>query len=540
MQTLLTEQLFILFAILAVGYGLGRVSIKGISLGTAGVLFAALIFGHFGRTVPHEVMELGLLLFVYAVGLQAGPRFFRTFRRQGLRFVIIGLVTVTAGALFTIGVAFLLDLPFDLASGLYTGALTCTPALAAAIDVADRFVTGHSAEISVGYGVAYPFSMIAMVLLMQFLPKLLRRNLAQEEKQWQEQQQIDAPTLKTRQFVVTNPNCEGRTLAEVNPGRMSQANISRVRRGDQVLAATPDIALQQGDIVLAVGTAEELDKLRLLLGEETQVAMDSNAAIASTDIVVTEKSATGRRLAELDIHEAYDVVITRIRRQGLEITPTGRIELEMGDHLRVVGERSAVERFAGQIGGERREADETNMLVFLLGLLLGIAVGAIPIPLPSGLTVRLGSAGGAFVVSLLLGHFGRIGRLRLYVPPAARNLSRELGLMLFLAGAGTNAGSRLVSVIQQQGWSLFLGGAVVTILSFGVGLLLLNWIYRMNLLATMGALCACMTNPPALGAATAQSKTDLPTLAYASVYPVALIFKIVLAQVLVEVLRLLL
>jgi putative transport protein len=534
------EQLFILFAILAIGYSLGRVSIKGISLGTAGVLFAALVFGHFGQSVPHEIMELGLLLFVYAVGLQAGPRFFRTFRRQGLRFVIIGLVTVTAGALLTIGVALLLDLPFDLASGLYTGAMTCTPALAAAIDVAERFVPGHSAELSVGYGMAYPFSMIAVVLLMQFLPKLLRRNLQQEEKAWQDQQQRDAPALQTRQFIVTNPNCAGKNLAEVNPGRMSQANISRIRRDDKVLAATPEITLQLQDIVLAVGTAEELDKLRLLLGEETQVAMDSNSTIVSTDVLVTEKSAAGKRLAELDIHEAYDVVITRIRRQGLEITPTGKVELDMGDLLRIVGERSAVEHFAKQIGGDRREADETNMLTFLLGLLLGIAVGAIPIPLPSGLTVRLGGAGGAFVVSLLLGHFGRIGRLRLYVPPAARNLSRELGLMLFLAGAGTNAGSRLVSVIQQQGWSLFLGGAIITILSLAVGLVLLNWIYRMNILATMGALCACMTNPPALGAAAAQSETDLPTLAYASVYPVALIFKIVLAQVLVEVLRVLL
>ena len=176
------------------------------------------------------------------------------------------------------------------------------------------------------------------------------------------------------------------------------------------------------------------------------------------------------------------------------------------------------------------------MLPFLIGLLAGILLGSIPINLPNGLQVKLGSAGGAFLVSLLVGHFGGIGPLRLHVPTAAKNLSRELGLMLFLAGAGVNAGAHFVSILQQQGPSLLLGGALVTILSALSGLLVMHRFYRMNLLATMGALTACMTNPPGLGAASAQSETELPALSYASVYPVALIFKIVLAQFLVEIL----
>lgn len=541
MNTLLAQELFVLFAILAIGYGLGRLTVKGISLGSAGVLFVALVFGHFGLHVPHTVMELGLILFVYAVGLQAGPRFFRTFRRQGIRFVVIGLVVVTTGALVTAGLAHLLSLPYDLAAGLYTGAMTCTPALAAAIDVVQRSGAGQGADLSVGYGIAYPFSMIGVVLLMQFLPKLLRRDLHQAETRWLSEQQRDEPQLEVKQFAVTNPNCYGKRLQEVNPGRMSRANVSRVRRSDgTVLPARPEITLQPGDVVMAVGTEEELDKLRLLLGQETQVAMHLNPDIVSRDVEVNERSVAGQRLAQLHPRERYGVVITRIRRQGLEITPTGSIPLEMGDRLHVVGERHAVEELARQVGGDPQQADETNMVPYLIGLLLGVVIGAIPLRLPNGLAIRLGSAGGVFVVSLLLGHFRRVGPLRLYVPPAARNLSRELGLMLFLAGAGTNAGSRLLAVIQQQGWSLFLGGVLITTLSVGVGVVLIDRIYRMNILATMGAVCACMTNPPALGAANAQTDTDLPTLAYASVYPIALIFKIVLAQVLVEVLRALL
>jgi putative transport protein len=288
---------------------------------------------------------------------------------------------------------------------------------------------------------------------------------------------------------------------------------------------------------MVVGTPEELEKMRLLLGEETHERMDVNSDVLSLDVEVTEASLTGKRLADLRVWEQFTVVVTRIRRQGLEITPAGEVSLEMGDNIRVVGEKAAVEGFTRLVHGSPRKADETNMLPFLVGLLLGIALGAIPVNLPNGLQLKLGSAGGAFLVSLLVGHFGGIGPLRLYVPPAAKNLSRELGLMLFLAGAGTNAGAHFAEILQAQGWSLLLGGALITLLSALAGLLVMRRFYRMNLLAMMGALSACMTNPPGLGAANTQTKTELPTLAYASAYPVALIFKIVLAQTLVEVLR---
>ncbi len=536
-NTLFAEQMLVLFAILAIGSWIGQLSVKGISLGTAGVLFTALVFGHFGLTVPKEIMELGLLLFVYAVGLQAGPRFFRTFRRHGIQFVVIALVTVITGVIVTIVVARYLGLPYELASGLYTGAMTCTPALAAAIDVVERIAPGTSAAVSVGYGIAYPYSMIGVVLLIQFLPRLLRRNLRKEETHWLEEKRADEPALEARQFIITNPNINSKRVREINLHRMMLANISRVKRGERVFAATPDIVLLQGDVVMVVGSDEELDKIRLVLGEETHERMDVNTNVVSVDVDVTEPSLTGKKLSQMRIWERYTVVITRIRRQGVEITPTGSVSMEMGDHIRVVGEQAAVEVFARLVQGDARKADETNMIPFLFGLLLGIVLGTIPLNVQSGIQIRLGSAGGAFVISLLVGHFGRIGPFRLHVPAAARNLSRELGLMLFLAGAGVNAGAHFLEILQQQGGRLLLAGASITTLSVLSGLLLMHSVYRMNLLSTMGAICACMTNPPGLGAANSQTETDLPTLSYASVYPVALIFKIVLAQLLVEVLR---
>lgn len=548
MNALLNDPMLVLFAILVIGLGLGQVSLRGISLGSAGVLFAAMLFGHYGFSIPKGVMDLGLLLFVYAVGLQAGPRFFRTFQRHGRQFVVLGLVTAGSGALITVGLAWALKLPFDLASGLFTGALTCTPALAAAIDAIQRTTPGASGAISVGYGIAYPFSIVGVVLLMQFLPSLLRRDLKREEQRWLLEKQLESPDLLTRQFLISNPNVDGKTVSEINPNRMTLANISRVKRGAQVFAATPELILQQGDVVMVVGPEGELEKMRLLLGEERHERMDVNANVLSVDVDVTEPSLTGKTLAEMKAWERYTVVITRIRRLGQELAPSGTATLEMGDNIRVVGDRQAVEAFAKLVHGSARRADETNLLPFLIGLLLGVAIGSIPINLPDsfgteGIQVKLGAAGGAFLISLLVGHFGGIplGKDqrwgRLYVPAAARNLARELGLILFLAGAGINAGAQFFEILLQQGPALLLAGALVTTGSVAAGLLTMHFGYRMNMLSTMGALCACMTNPPGLGAANNQTETDLPTIAYASVYPVALIFKILLAQILVEVLQ---
>lgn len=536
MTSLLSQEMVVLFAILAIGAWLGSLSLGGLSLGSAGIFFVSLVFSHYGLRVPQAVMELGLLLFVYAVGLQAGPRFFRSFRRHGLRFALIAGAVAVTGALTTIAVKQILQLPFELASGLYTGALTCTPALAGAIDAAGRISPGSSATISVGYGVAYPFSLVGMVLLMQFLPRLFRRNLQQEEAAWLRERNNEQPGLEARQFRVTNPNCTGKKISEINPQRMVQANISRIKHGEQVSAATADRVLQLGDVVMAVGAPGELEKMRLLLGEETHERMDVNSDVLSVDVEVTEDSLTGIKLGEMRVYEQYTIVITRIRRQGLEITPSGSVTLEMGDTIRVVGDRAAAERFVQLVHAHPQRKEETSMLPFLIGLLLGILVGSIPVNLPNGLQIHLGSAGGAFLVSLVVGHYGGLGPLRLYVPTAAKNLSRELGLMLFLAGAGSNAGAQFVSILSQYGPSLVVGGAAVTVFSAAAGLLVMNRVYRMNVLAMMGSLTACMTNPPGLSAANAQTETELPTLSYASVYPVALIFKIILAQVLVGIL----
>ena len=534
-MTPFAESMFVLFSILTLGTWLGQWSLRGVSLGTAGVLFVALLFGHFGLSLPRELMDFGLILFVYSVGLTAGPSFFRTFRRRGMQFVVLALVIVGSGAILTALIAVLLKLSPALAAGLYTGAMTCTPALASVLDSLHRVLPAEAPLASVGYGIAYPFSMISMVLLVQFLPGLLKRPVKLEERDWLAQKAIESPGLVAHQFRITNPNCDGRSVAEVNPRRLAQVNLSRVKHGERVFAATPETILHLGDVVMAVGSAEELDKMTLLLGERTNERMDVNAQVLSMDVEVMDESLTGKTLAQMRVWEQFTVVITRIRRQGLEIVPQGLVTLEMGDGIRVVGEKFAVEAFVSKAQGSPRRASETSMTAYLVGLFIGVLVGLIPVPFGQGVTVKLGLAGGVFLTSLLIGHFGRVGPFRLYVPPAAKNLTRELGLMLFLAGAGTNAGAHLLDVLKDQGWVLLLAGAGITLLSALTGLVVMIKIYKLNLLSAMGALTAAMTNPPALASANNQTETDLPSIAYASTYPVALIFKILFAQTLVEI-----
>lgn len=537
MEILLAEQTFVLLLIITIGSWVGQLSFKKISLGTAGVLFVALVFGHFGMSIPKVVMDLGLLLFVYPVGLQAGMRFFRTFRRQGIQFLVIALLTVGAGGLVTALAAWIWGLPFDLAAGLYTGGLTCTPCLAAATDGVNRLTVGSAAAVSVGYGIAYPFSMVCVVIVVQLLPRLLKRDLKAEEARWREQQAVETPGIVARQFRITNPNIAGQLVSEINLHRLSVVNLSRVRRGDKVFAVANDTRLQLDDVVMAVGQEAEVAKMSLVFGEPANVKMDIDTDVKSVDVYVTEVSLIGQKLTKLKLSERYMVVITRIRRQGLEITPTGAVSLEIGDNIRVVGESTAVDEFVRLVAGNPGRRQETQMVTFLLGLVLGIAVGSIHFPLPNGFDLRLGSAGGVFLTGLLIGHFGRVGNFKLWVPPAARNITRELGLMFFLAGAGTNAGAHIVEVIQQQGLGLVLLGALITLVTVLMGMLLMLPIYRMSLLSTLGALSACMTNPPALSASQSQTETDLPTVSYASVYPGGLIFKILIAQLLVEILR---
>ncbi|MDD5689043.1 MAG: TrkA C-terminal domain-containing protein, partial [Caldisericia bacterium] len=260
-----------LFFILAVGYLLGQIKFKGISLGNTGILFISIVLGYFGIKISPEIMDLGLILFVYSVGISVGKRFFRMFRMNGLQFITIGLVSSGFAAILVCLISSLLKIPIDLSVGLYTGALTNTPALAAAMEVVSRFSKGSVDNVTAGYGIAYPFSMVGTVLLIQFLPKILKRNVENEELEWIRKEKENIPKLFVKHFIVEEPYVFGKQISHINPHRAINATISRVKRDDKIFVATSDFVLKEGDIVRAVGTPEELEKLEHLLGREISI-----------------------------------------------------------------------------------------------------------------------------------------------------------------------------------------------------------------------------------------------------------------------------
>jgi putative transport protein len=543
-ESLLASPFFTLFAIIALGALLGSLRVWGMALGAAGVFFVALVAGHFlvpfNIHVPQELTELGLVLFVYAVGLQAGPRFFSTLRKSGLSFLLMGLTPALVGAAVTIGLALALNLPAHLAAGLYSGATTCTPALAAALEAVRRVFPDDVAYTSVGYGAAYPFSVVAVVVLVQFLPRLLRTRAATAAAQYRAEVAAKSPPLEECAFRLNNPNCAARTIDEIQSLRISRAVLCRVKHAGQIRPARPETRLEMGDVVLAVGTPEELAKLEAVLGEVAVESMyDPTGHVTSEQLLVSRREVIGKTLRELCLWERFGVVATRVRREGLEFTPHGDLRLEPGDVLRVVGPRQDLESVAAVVGREERRLNETSLVPFAAGIALGAAIGRIPFTLPGGLETHLGLGGGAFLVALVLGQLGTRGPVRVYVPNAAKHFARELGLVIFLAGAGVGAGQKFMPILQQSGPQLLIAGAIITLVTVGVATLLAFLLLRWNLLFGAGALCACMTNPPGLGAASSLADSDAAAVGFASVYPVALIGKIVFTPLIFLLLRLL-
>lgn len=521
LEFLSTHSLPSLFLILCLGVLLGQVNLWGISLGTSGVFFVALLFGHYGIAVAPEIQTLGVVLFVYAVGLAAGPRFLKAFQKRGLAFAWLAAATIAAGFLATLALELLFDFGPALSTGIFTGALTSTPGLAAAQEsLADT-------RVAVGYGIAYPFGVIGVVLFVQVLPRLLRVDLAAEEAA--DDSGLRAPSLANAWFEIRNPQLAGKTVDEFTSMHMLDFTLSRIHKADRVIPALNEEVLLLGEEVRVVATPETLTKIEMLIGPRVPDKAEPPSNIASRTLVVTEKAVAGKRLYQLQFRERFGVVITRHWRDDIELVPKAESTLEIGDTIRIVGDAADCDRLAPLLGQSDKRQHETAFPPILMGLVLGAFLGLAPFQL-GGVVVKLGMAGGPLLVGVLLGHFGRIGGLRAHMPLAAKYFIRELGLILFLAGAGTAAGAQFLPVLRASGLSLLAAGAVITLFPMAVAVFVARRVLRLDVLSTLGALCGGMTCTPGLGAVGRVSPSETPAIAYTTVYPVALIFVTVAAQ----------
>lgn len=528
---LFSNKLFALFAVVALGLLVGRVEVAKLSLGSSGVIFSALLMGHLGYGVPAGVGSLGLVLFIYSVGIGAGPSFFSSFARSGVQLAKLTLLVVLI-AVVTVAIASSIGgIPIELAAGIFAGSLTSTPALAAALDS----VAGTKSLISVGYGVAYPAGVIGIVLFVQLLPRLLRLNLVEEGKrQGRAEERYRVVRLGVR---VTNPALFGKAIISPRAEILSSFGFKVTRQMVQGLLVpiTHESTFEEGQVLLIVGDARNADAVVDYFGEsfDSKGWHDDELVSTRETFVVTASQVVGKTLAELDLFNMLGVLITRIRRTGGEFVPVGTSTLEYADQVTVVGSAESLASFSQFVGHREKALQETDLYSLAGGVLLGIFVGLIPLSLPGTKPIHLGLAGGTLVVALLLGHFGRIGRIVGRVPLAAQQVLREVGLLLFLAEAGVDAGGLFVAIVQQYGVVLFLVAILTTVMPLVIGYAIARSVIRIPVLETLGGLCGAMTSTPALGVMANTVDSTVPMVSYATAYPVALVFKIAAIQLLV-------
>lgn len=538
------QPLILLFTVIGLGYLAGSLRVAGVTLGVAGVLFAGLLLGALDPRLelPPLIYEIGLVLFVYCVGLQSGPGFFASFRHRGLPLNGLATGIATAGALLAAGLGVALQLDGAGTAGLYCGALTTTPALAAAVD-AVRALAGdfpateaaaRAARPVVAYGLTYPLGVFGVLLTFELTARLCRIDFPAEEAR--RRAAAGAGELRTLTFHVTEPAAVGRTMGELMVGGGAHGfAFSRLRRGEEVSVATPDTRLAAGDLVLVVGSREALARAGSLLGPEIPGGdLDwMSEELMHRRILVSNREVVGRRLDELGLDRLFPAVITRLRRGDIDFVPRPDTILDPGDRIRVVAPRRLIPTVSRFFGDSLRDISETDFLAVSLGLLAGLLLGLVPVPLPNGLTFRLGFAGGPLLVGLLLGWRHRTGPLVWSLPYTVNMAVRQFGLVLFLAVIGLRAGGGFARTIADGGGLILLSGLLVTTAVAVTGLLAAWRGLRLPFPVAMGLVAAIATQPAALEFATRKSGSDAPQEGYTAVYPAVMITKILLAQLLV-------
>jgi len=562
--------ILIFMAVAVLGLGLGSVRVRGVKLGVAGVLFAGLLFGHLGFRVEPAVVnflrEFGLILFVYAVGLSIGPGFFSALRAYGLRLNLLAAAVVALGVATTLLAAWLGNVSLPVAVGLMTGATTNTPSLAAAnqalrdrasddpaqLDRARAAVAQVSPDLAatlppadlqrelfklpgLGYAVAYPFGIVGVLLVLNVLRLLAGVDPRRDAAAIAEQQRLQSPPLERLTLRVTNRNLAGRRIAEIPALDDLHVVVSRVQRGGAVYLGRPDFVLAEGDVLLAIGRADHLDELRLIVGEPAGIdLLDVPSDIIYRWLVVTRRKVVGRTLAELALGPRHAVQVTRLRRGGVEMPLDDDWHLALGDQVHVVGTAEALDAVAHELGDEPGQLEATDLVPIFVGIALGVVLGSIPFPIPGLPTpLRLGLAAGPLLVALLMTRFERLGPLIPYVPRPASMLLRDLGIVLFLACVGLRSGDRFVATLTEGDGLKWLGLAMlITAVPLLVVGLFGCFVLRMRYTAVAGVLVGSMTSPPGLAYANAAAGSEVPAVAYATVYPMTMLLRVLAAQVL--------
>jgi putative transport protein len=536
----------VLAFVCVLGMALGSIKVRGIGLGTAGVLFAGILVGHFGEEIDHRtldfVKEFGLILFVFSIGLQLGPGFFAALRQQGVKMNMLAAAIVILGAATAPLIGWLAHFDAAAVLGILSGAVTNTPSLGAATQALAMMPNVSPDRLTLpalAYAVTYPTAIAGIIGTLLLLKQIFRIDPVQEASEFAAKNRRKVEPVERRTLVVTNPNLDGVRLDAI-PGRLETGvTISRVRRGEETHVATDATVIHHNDRLAVVGTCAGLDQFERVIGQRS----DEDLVLAESDVsfrrvVVTDRAVLGKTVDELDLDDRFGVAVTRITRSDIEMSAVPALRLQFGDMVQIVGRDEDLDKAAAALGNSLKELNETHFIPFFIGIVLGIALGTMPIMLP-GLPhpIRLGLAGGPLIVALILGRIGRIRRQVWHMPVNTNLAFREFGIALFFAAVGLGAGAKFFStVFTATGLQWLLAGACVTILPLVLIGLFARAVWKMNFMDLSGMLAGSMTDPPALAFASNIARSDAPTVAYATVYPLTTLLRILSAQVLAIVL----
>jgi putative transport protein len=531
---LVHHELLLWFVVMVLGLLLGRLQYRGARLGAAGVLFAGLAVGAWlqanaaGVAPSPQLKEFGLVLFVYCVGLASGPGLFAAWQRGGVRLNVMVAVALVAGALVAVIGGRLLGLDAGHIAGVFCGALTNTPALAAASDrVAGTAMAEHPV---LGYSVTYPSGVLGALVLFRAFATRMHTRLAGEI----EAERANRASIVSANLEVSNANTAGHTIGELRIREVIGVVVSRLRRAGRLFVPTKYTVLQRGDIVTVVGSRQTIDGAVSFFGARSKEHLEAQRDhVDMRRILVSRREHVACSLADMDLGRRFNAQVTRVRRADRDIVPGDDLRLELGDRLRVVAPADRLPEIAAFFGDSERELAELDYVALTLGLAAGLLLARVPLPV-FGTRLMLGIAGGPLLVALILGRLERTGSLVWSIPPEANHVLREFGLLLFLAGVGVSAGGHLTEVFSRQGLLMVALGAAVTLVATVSSLALTQRWGKASVISSLGASSGMQTQPATLSlAADLSGRSEETYVAYALVYPLAMIAKILLAQLIV-------
>ena len=546
-----THTILLLALVIGIGTYLGRFKVKGVSLGSTWILFVGIIVSHFGFRADPELIrfikEFGLILFVFSIGLQVGPGFFHSLKSGGLKMNLLAMVNVLLAVAVTWALSALTGTDLRTMVGVMSGAVTNTPGLGAAqqtfIDMASAggmdpvAASGVASGLASSYAVTYPFGVIGVILVLLLFRPLFKVDPAKELAEL-ESREDNSSQPRRMHLAVENPAIFGKKLSDVIHEFGGDFIVSRVMKGDDIVFATGDTVLDEGDKVLVVTSQEEVDKLRIIFGEEVPMHLEDwdqrDHHFVTRRLTVTKSSLTGKKLKDLHFREAFGVNVTRVIRSGVELVARPDLYIQMGDAIICLGPEANIQRLGERVGNSSGDLNKPNLVPIFLGIVVGIIFGSLPIRFPGiPQPIKLGMAGGPLIIAILLGHFGPKYKITTYTTMSANLMVREIGISLFLAAVGIGAGENFVSSIVDGGYWWILYGAVITLVPVALTFVIARVFAKLNFYQICGLISGSCCNPPALAFAQGMYGSDYASVNYATVYPLSMFLRVLVAQLLI-------